>query len=174
VGPRRRRSVVEIDSFYTAGTNLAVSDGFRLHAFVQFDSLRNVLPDSALVYLAELVLTQVHSPNSNFTSGTGENRLGVIVPDSLPFTTKSTNERRISFRSSIVPLGGTTVTMTVTPYLFDQQEGNVPNRGMILALEEEGTRIRHFEFYGAAAPDTLRPRLRLVYGFPAPFEGDKR
>ena len=64
----------------------------------------------------------------------------------------------------------TTVTVTVTPYFFDQQEGRIPNRGMVLALPNEGTRIRHYEFYGASAPVDRRPFMRIVYGFPAPFE----
>jgi len=51
----------------------------------------------------------------------------------------------------------------------------VPNRGMILRLSNEGTKARHFEFYGSAAADsTVRPRLRIVYSMPARFEGGNR
>ena len=49
------------------------------------------------------------------------------------------------------------------------------NRGMILRLSNEGTKARHFEFYGTGAANAaVRPRLRIVYGMPARFEGGNR
>jgi hypothetical protein len=172
VGPTRRRSVVELDPGYSPGEKLVVSDGYRFHSHVQFDSLRHFLPDSALVFLADLVLTQVDSLEGQ-SFGIGPD-IGVIVPDTTDFTNAVTNRRTIAFRGSVTPVYGTTVTIPVTAYIFDQQEGNVSNRGMLLVLPVEGTQVRHFEFYGSAAPDSLRPRLRIVWGFPAPFEGGKK
>jgi hypothetical protein len=65
------------------------------------------------------------------------------------------------------------VVIPVTEYLFDEQEGNVVNRGMILRLSNEGTKARHFEFYGPLATDAAkRPRLRILYGMPADFGED--
>ena len=172
VSPRRGRSVVELDPTYTPGPKLVVSDGFRWHSFVQFDSLRNFLPDSALIFRADLVLTVVDSlDGSSFGIGP---TLGVIVPDTLAFTNPATNLRTISFRGPLTPVALSTVIVPITPYVFDQQEGRVPNRGMILGLPLEGVQVRHFEFYGSAAADSLRPRLKVVWGFPAPFEGGRR
>jgi hypothetical protein len=60
----------------------------------------------------------------------------------------------------------------VTPYFFDIQEGTVPDRGMILRLANEGTKVRHFEFYGGPAALNQRPQLYIVYSMPSQFEGD--
>ena len=64
------------------------------------------------------------------------------------------------------------VTINVIEYLFDQQEGDVPNHGMLLRVSNEGTKARHFEFFGGADPDPARrPRIRIAYGLPADFGG---
>ena len=173
--PFRSRPVVEYDSTYALGDKLAVSDGFRLHTFLQFAPLRRVLPDSALVFAAELVLTQVDTlDGESFSSGLVN--LGVVVPvDTTQIFGQATALRPIAFAAPLSAVPGTSIVIPVTPYIFDIQEGNVPNRGMILRLSNEGTKVRHFEFYGGAAADsTRRPRLRLVYGFPSGFEGGER
>jgi hypothetical protein len=97
-------------------------------------------------------------------------RIGVIVPRDTLVYSRATNAQAASFSGAIVAASLSTVSIPVTPYHFDQQEGKIPNRGMILALANEGTRIRHYEFYGAAGPPERRPFIRIVYGFPAPFE----
>jgi hypothetical protein len=173
--PFRSRPVVEFDSTFAFGDKIAVSDGFRQHTFLRFAPLRRILPDSALVFAAELVLTQVDTlDGDSFSSGLVS--LGVVVPnDTTQIFSQATALRPIAFATALNPVPNTSVVVPVTPYIFDIQEGNVPDRGMILRLSNEGTRVRHFEFYGGAAPDsTRRPRLRLIYGFPAGFEGGER
>jgi len=169
--PVRSRPVVEFDPMYDPGTKVVVSDGFRLHTFLKFAPLRRVLPESALVFSAELVLTQVDTLDG-FAFGTGPN-LGVVVPsDTTQIFSDSTALRPIAFATPLTAIANTTVSIPVTPYIFDIQEGDVRDRGMILRVSNEGTKARHFEFYGSAAVDSLvRPRLRIVYGFPAEFEG---
>jgi len=173
VGSAHERLIVLLDPAYSPGTKLAVSDGYRLHSFIQFPSMRTILPESALVFRADLLLTQMDSLNG-IAFGEGPD-FGVVVPnrDSLPFD-QAQNELPISFRTTLVALPGSPVSLAVTPYIFDQQEGHVPNRGMILRISNEGTKARHFEFYGGSAPDSLRPRLRIFYGYPAQFEGGDR
>lgn len=175
VVPAKRRALVDFDETYTPGTKLAVSDGYRLHSYLRFGPFRGPgrLPDSALVHLAELVLTQVDSlDGTSFGSGP---QLGVIVPrDTDSLYTINENRRALAFSAALVALPRTQVTIPVTAYAFDVQEGTVPDRGLILRLSNEGTKARHFEFYGGAAADSLRPRLRLVFSLPAPFEGGER
>jgi hypothetical protein len=175
VVPAKRRALVDFDATYSPGTKLAVSDGYRLHSYLRFGPLRGPgrLPDSALVHLAELVLTQVDS-----LDGTGFGlgpRLGAIVPrDTDSLYTLNENRRSLAFSSELAALPRSQVTIPITPYAFDIQEGTVPDRGLILRLSNEGTKARHFEFYGGAAADSLRPRLRIIYSLPAPFEGGER
>ncbi|MFQ5600729.1 MAG: hypothetical protein ACE5G2_09245 [Candidatus Krumholzibacteriia bacterium] len=55
-----------------------------------------------------------------------------------------------------------------------ERRRTVEHHGMLLRLSNEGTKARHFEFYGSAEPDSaLRPRVRIIYGMPADFEGDE-
>jgi hypothetical protein len=171
----RQRMVAEFDSTYSRGDKLVVSDGYRLHSFFEFPDMQRVLPDSALIYSAELVLTQTDSLEG--TSFGVVSLAGLIVPrdTTVSVYSKTANTNAPSFTASLTLGPGTSTTFTVTPYLLDQQERNVGNRGMILALSGEGTDVRHVEFYGDAASDSLqRPALRLIYGFPASFEGGRR
>jgi hypothetical protein len=168
VTPRRRRPVAEVDSTYTPGNKLVVSDGYRFHSFVKFASLRTVLPEAALVYAADLLVTQVDTLSG--TSFGSAIELGVIVPPDTLVYSQAVNNREPDHRGAIAPDALSTTTIPVTGYILFQQEGDLPNRGMILALPNEGTRIRHFEFFGGTAPDSLRPRLRIVWGIPPGFE----
>ncbi len=177
VAPSRQLVVVEFDSTYTPGTNWVVSDAHRFHTFLEFsdlDRLRTQLPEAAYVLRADLLLVQVARGDTIF--GIGPN-IGLSVPSSavqddstLVFSTDENN--RALERESITeltPSPGSSVTINITAELAFQQEGK-QNRGMILRLSNEGTRVRHFEFHGPAAADsTLRPRLRLIYGLPAGF-----
>lgn len=173
VTPRagRRRSVVDFDNSYTPGTKLVLSDGHRLHSYLRFAPLSRVLPESALVHRADLFLTQVDSlSGTSFGSGPA---FGVVVPtDSTSIFTREQNLRAFAsgFTTSLAALPGTRSVIQVTPYLFDIQEGRVADRGMLLRLSNEGTKARHFEFFGGAAADSLRPRLRIVYSLPSQFE----
>jgi len=176
VGAAHHRTFVDFDSLsYNPGTKLVVSDGYRLHSFLKFASVRTVLPDSALVYRAELLLTQVDTLTGR-SFGDAQS-FGVVVPnDTTPGAefSKKQNELPVSFKSLLSVAPGVTSVIPVTPYVFDQQENHVSNRGLILKLTNEGTKVRHFEFYGAAAADSIGPRLRIYYGYPAQFEGGGR
>jgi hypothetical protein len=173
VDPQRRMPVVSFGA-YDPGTRLAVSDGHLLHSWLRFGSVRDSLPDEALVQYAELVLTPVESTDgTNF--GTSQD-LGVMIPASLDSVfTLGTNRRGLAFSTDFTGITpGTPITpvaIPVTVYIFDIQEGNVEDTGMILRLSNEGTKVRHFEFYGGEAGLDRRPRLRIVYSLPAPFEG---
>jgi len=165
--------VVEFDSTYAAGTNWVVSDTQRLHTFIGFPDLNTVLPESAIVFLADLILTQAARGDTIF--GTGP-QVGVIVPsdsvltDSTRVYSLAENNRPLAFQTSLTALAEAQVVIPVTAYFFDQQEKSVVNRGMILRLSNEGTKARHFEFYGPRAQDvSKRPRLRLLYSLPADF-----
>lgn len=175
VNPTRRRMVAEFDTTYAMQGKLVVSDGYRLHTYFKFPNLRTVLADSALIYSAELVLTQTDSLDG--TSFGVADKLGVIVPRDLTVSvySKIANIQTPSFTGALTPGAGNSTTLNVTAYVLDQQETPLANRGFILALSAEGTEIRHFEFYGSAAADSLRrPSLRIIYGFPAQFEGGQR
>lgn len=181
--PVRVRDVVEFDSSYNPGTKVVVSDGHRLHTYLKFKDLRLVdpatlrpaVPESALIHLAELILTQVDT-TAGTSFGTAQ-QIGAVVPtDTTKVFTDSTAARGLAFTATLLaPVPGAQVAINITPYVFDQQEGQVPNRGIILRLSNEGTKARHFEFYGSAAPDSsVRPRLRILYSLPARFEGGRR
>ena len=176
--PFRVRDIVLLDSLYTPGTKVVASDGYRFHSYLKFpdlSALRTAVPESALIHLAELILTQTDTlAGTSFGSGP---EIGIVIPtDTTKIYTDSTASRPLAFKESLaaaVPLAQ--VAIPVTAYYFDQQEGRVPNRGMILRLSNEGTKARHFEFYGSAAADsTVRPHLRIVYSMPARFEGGNR
>jgi hypothetical protein len=171
VGPKRRLTVVEFDSTASFGTNFVTSDGYRQHTYVKFVSPDSVLPDSALVFVAELIVTQVETADGS-VFGEGP-QLGIIVPtDTTAIFSEEQNTRPLSFTATLAPLPGSTVALNVTPYLFDQQENAVSNRGMILRLSNEGTKVRHYEFYGSRDPDPARrPRIRVIYGLPSDFGG---
>ena len=188
VAPARQLVVAEFDSIYSTGPHWVVSDAHRFHTFCEFpdlDDLRHLLPAQAFVQRADLILTQAARGDSTF--GIGPN-VGVVVPsnavldDSTLVYTESENSRALAFQTDeipytdVPPIGpapGGQVLIAVTEYLFDQQEGTVKNRGMILRLSNEGSRARHFEYYGPTAPDpSTRPRLRIVYGLPADFGED--
>jgi len=169
----RQLVVVRFDSTYGPGTNWVASDAQRLHTFFQFGDPRTVLPESSIVFLADLILTQASRGDTLF--GTGP-QLGIIVPsdsvlaDSTLVYSLEENNRALAFQTSITALPEAQVVIPVTAYLFDQQEGNVVNRGMILRLSNEGTKARHFEFYGPEAADvSKRPRIRILYTSPAGF-----
>ena len=68
-------------------------------------------------------------------------QIGVVIPtDTTKIYTDSTAARGLAFNAPfLTPLPGTEVAITITLYMFDQQEGRVPNRGMILRLSNEGT-----------------------------------
>jgi len=186
VGPARQLVVVEFDSAYSPGSNWVVSDAQRFHTFFSFpalDSLRSSIPQEAFVHRADLILTQAARGDTIF--GVGPN-VGVIVPSDAALTdstlvfSEGENNRPIALPQpesqtdvagvSLTPNAGVQVVMEVTVYLFEQQEGTVKNRGMILRLSNEGTGARHFEFLGPTAIDTAqRPRLRIIYGLPADF-----
>ena len=178
IRPSRRMTRVEYDSTYSRGTKLVMSDGYPLRSFLKFAPLGSVLPDSAAVHLAELVLTQVESADG--TSFGTSPTIGVVVPNDTLFTSLADNRRGIAFSAPLVALPGSTVTIPVTAYFFDIREGEinptenkVRDYGMILRLSNEGTKARHFEFYGPGTPDQARrPRLRIVYSLPAAFEGE--
>lgn len=173
--PFRVRDVVVFDPNYNPGTNVVASDGHRLHTYLQFPDVRTAVPESAIIHLAELILTQTDT-TAGTSFGTSQ-QIGVVIPtDTTKIYTDSTAARGLAFSSPLVsPVPGTEVAITITLYVFDQQEGRVPNRGMILRLSNEGTKARHFEFYGTgAANPAVRPRLRIIYGMPARFEGGNR
>jgi hypothetical protein len=168
VVPDRRLTVVEFDTTYSPGTNLVASDGWRLHSFINFADVSTVLPESAFVERADLILVQ-----ADFFGWLRE--FGVMVPsdsvliDSTLVFSEAENTRALAFSTSI-PAADGTLKIEVTRYLFDQQEGSVVNRGMLLRLSNEGTSARHFEFYGPrdAMPER-RPRIQIIYGLPADF-----
>ena len=176
IAPTRQLVVVEFDSTYSPGTHWVVSDAVRHHTFFTFpdlDDLRSHIPAAAFVHRADLILTQAARGDTIF--GVGPN-VGIVVPsdavlaDSSRVYGESENNRGLAFQTELAPAPGSLVVIAVTAYLFDQQEGTVRNRGMILRLSNEGTRARHFEFHGPAAADpALRPRLRIVYGVPTEF-----
>jgi hypothetical protein len=179
IPPDRRLTVVEFDTTYAPGTNLVTSDGFRMHSFINFAEVRSVLPESAIVHRADLLLVQAARGDSIFGVGP---ELGVMVPsdavldDSTLVFSEEENTRDLAFRTPVVATPetpGNVVAIEVTPYIFDQQEGNVVNRGMLLRLSNEGSSARHIEFYGPrdAIPDH-RPQIRIIYGMPADF-GEK-
>ena len=172
LGPERRLTVVEYDSTVSFGTNFVTSDGYRQHTYVKFVAPDSVLPESALVYMADLIVTQVEAADGA-VFGEGP-QLGIIVPsDTTAIFSEAQNTRPLSFSATLAPLPGTPVVLDVTPYIFDQQENRVSNRGMILRLSNEGTKVRHYEFYGARDPDPARrPRIRVVYGLPSDLGGD--
>ena len=172
--PAKQTPVVVYDTTYNPGNNLVVSDGFRQHTFLQFAPLSTVLPESALVHRAELRLTMVDSTAG--TSFGASELIGIIVPADTTAATRfslATNNRVFGFFARLTTFPGIEVSILVTSYAFDLQEGTVTDNGMILRLSNEGTKARHFEFYGGAAPDSLRPRLYVVYSRPSEFE-DKR
>jgi hypothetical protein len=176
VAPTRRRTVAEFDSTYVTHGKLVVSDGYRMHTYFKFPDMRTVFADtarSALIYSAELVLTQTDALDGvNF--GASTDKIGIIVPSDTTISvySKKTNTQTPPFTGSMTAEPGGSTTISLTKYILDQQEGRVSNRGMILVLPAEGTEVRHFEFYGTDAVDSSRlPALRIVYGFPAGFEG---
>jgi hypothetical protein len=173
--PVRSRPVVEFDPSYSPGTKLVVSDGYRMHTYLRFASLRTApLPESALVYRADLILTQVDTLTGT-SFGTTPSFGAVIPADTVKIYRDSTALRGLAFKTLLVAVPGAHTTLAVTPYVFDIQEKHVPDLGMILRLSNEGSKVRHFEFYGSAALDPLvRPRLRIVYSLPARFERGKR
>ena len=167
--PTKRVTVVEFDSTYTTGTNWATSDGHRLHTWVMFDSLSSALPPNAYVARADFVFTQVDSA-SGLILGAGPS-VGVMIPsDTSQVFTKEQNTLALSFTAPLVKLPGSQVSLNVTAYFLDQQEGKVPNTVMILRLSNEGTKARHFEFFGSRDSDPARrPRVRIIYGLPSDF-----
>jgi hypothetical protein len=166
--PLKRVTVVAFDSTYSVGTNWACSDGYRLHTWVLFDSLSTVLPAKAFVQRADFVFTQVDSAGLIFGNGPS---IGVMIPsDTSLVYTEAQNQLGLSFSTRLDKLPGSQVSLNVTAYLLDQQEGSVPNTGMILRLSNEGTKARHFEFFGSQASDPAhRPRVRIIYGMPTDF-----
>jgi hypothetical protein len=190
--PFRSRPVVEYSATCPTAGELAISDGFRLHTYLQFAPLRTVLAESALVFQAELVLTQSDTTAcAGFSSA--ETDLQVFLPaDTLATTiySEATASRPTQFRGPIAAVPSTPVSVFVTPYIFELQEGLIASRDttgmmdvttitanphLLLRVSAEGTRARHFEFHGAAAADsTLRPYLRIVYGYPSGFDGGGR
>lgn len=170
--PRNQTGVASYDSTYSPGTRLVVSDGFRQHSYLQFAPLSTVVPESALVHRVELRLTLADSTAGN-SFGTAT-LIGVIVPeDTTTITSPATNNRVLGFSARMTTVPGVQVPIVVTPYFFDIQEGTVPDRGMILRLSNEGTKVRHFEFYGGPASLSQRPQLYIVYSMPSQFEGDQ-
>lgn len=173
VTPRtgRRRSVVDFDPAYSPGSRLVVSDGYRLHSYLRFAPLGRALPESAVVHRADLYLTLADTlAGDSFGSGPA---FGVMVPsDSTKIFERSENERAFArgFTAPLEAVPGAVAPLQVTLYAYDIQEGRVQDRGMLLRLSNEGTKARHFEFFGSAAADSLRPRLRIVYGLPSRFE----
>jgi hypothetical protein len=182
--PFRSRPVVEYSATCPTAGELAISDGFRLHTYLQFAPVRSVLADSALVFLAELVLTQADTAGCAAFSN-AETDLQIVVPaDTTMIYAEATASRPTSFRGPLAAVPGTPVSVVVTPYIFDLQEGNLvspdsarvhlSNPHLILRVSAEGTLTRHFQFHGAAAADsTLRPYLRIVYGYPTGFGGGR-
>ncbi len=173
--PVKQTPVVLYDATYNPGNNLVVSDGFRQHTFLQMAPLSTVLPESALVHRAELRLTMVGTTGGNTFGSSGG--IGIIVPADTTITTRfsrATNNRAFGFSAPLITSPDSIeVPILVTSYFFDIQEGNVTDNGMILRLTNVGTKARHFEFYGGAAPVSLRPRLYLVYSMPSRFEGNR-
>ncbi len=172
----RSRAVVEFNSSYRAGTKLVVSDGFRMHTYLRFAPISTVLPESALVYRADLIVTQIDSlPARSFGDGPA---LGVVIPADTVLASivaDSTARRVLAFKTLFNAAPGNLTSIAVTPYIFDIQEKRVTDHGMILRLSNEGTKARHFEFFGSdAANPVFRPRLRILYSLPARFERGKR
>jgi hypothetical protein len=167
--PLRQMAVVEYDSTYSPGTNWVISDGHRQHTWMVFDELSTVLPPDAFVHRADFVLTQVDSA-SGLSFGTSPS-LGVMIPlDTTQVFSEEQNTLALSFSAPLDNVPGSQVSLNVTAYLLDQQEGTVANSGMILRLSNEGSKVRHFEYHGVDDPDpAVRPRIRIYYGLPADF-----
>src|SRR5262245_29319411 len=132
--PKKHRTVVEFDSTYSPGSNLVVSDGYRLHTYLKMGDLSalpdSVLSDSAEVVQAELILVQATRTDTIFGVGP---QIGVIVPkDTTQIYGKAENNRVPGFSANLVPDPEAEVIIPVTAYFFDQQEKNVTNRGMLL------------------------------------------
>ena len=91
----------------------------------------------------------------------------MIPSDTSQVYSEAQNTLGLSFTAVLDNLPGSQVSINVTAYILDQQEGTVSNTGMILRLSNEGTKARHFEFFGSGDPDpNRRPRLRIIYGLP--------
>ena len=146
-----------------------VSDGYRQHTWVVFDSPSTLLPPGAFVHRADFVITQVDSA-SGLAFGSSPS-IGVMIPlDTTQVFSEEQNTLALSFSTVLDNLPGAQVSLNVTAYLLDQQEGSVENTGMILRLSNEGSKARHFEYHGVDDPDpAVRPRIRLYYGMPADF-----
>lgn len=167
--PSKRVTVVEFDSTYSTGTNWATSDGYRLHTWVLFDSVSTVLPPGAFVHRADFVITQVDSA-SGLIFGAGPS-VGVMIPsDTTQVFSEAQNTLGLSFTATLENLPGSQVSLNITAYMLDQQEGTVPNTGMILRLSNEGTKARHYEYFGSQTADVARrPVVRIIYGVPSDF-----
>ncbi|MFQ5601303.1 MAG: hypothetical protein ACE5G2_12230, partial [Candidatus Krumholzibacteriia bacterium] len=120
VNPERQLTVVEFDAAYSPGTNLVVSDGYRMHTYLKFEDVSSVLPESALVHLADLILTQVNSEDSIFGVGP---EMGVMVPAETTLTdtifSEEQNTRSLAFTTSLVAFAGGEVAINVTAYYVD-------------------------------------------------------
>lgn len=169
--PLRHLGVVEYDSTYSAGTHFVVSDGHRKHTWVVYDAISTVLPEGAFVSRADFVLTQVDS-TAGLSFGTGPS-VGVMIPsDTTQVFSEEQNTLGLSFSTTLDDVPGSDVSINITAYMLDQQEGSVENTGMILRLSNEGTKARHFEFYGSRDSNPAqRPRIRIIYGMPSDFGG---
>jgi hypothetical protein len=167
--PLRQLMVVEYDSTYSPDTRFVVSDGHRTHTWVVFADVSTVLPENAFVTRADFVLIQADS-TVGLSFGVGPS-LGVMIPsDTTQVFSEEQNTLGLSFSTGLDAAPGEEVSINITAYMLDQQEGTVENVGMILRLSNEGTKARHFEFHGSRDSNpALRPRIRIIYGTPADF-----
>lgn len=183
VAPETNLAFVEFDPDFSPDGNMVVSDGHRWHTYVRFPDLESTpIPESAFVHRADLILYLADRRDTIFGSGPD---FGVVVPgksDPSVIFSKEENDRTPLFRGSLssptrlpctTPTFGDSLVIQVTTYLFDQQDGNVPNNGMLLRLTDEGIGARHFEFFGSAAAESVRPRIKIIYALPPDFSGEQ-
>lgn len=173
LGPERRVTVVAFDNSFPIGTNFLVSDGYRQHTYVRMTSPRELLPESAIVLHAELILTQVEGGDGS-VFGRGLTRVGVMAPtDTTMLYSVEQNTLALEGATELLPSPGANIGIVITRLVTDAHNGKSANLDILLRLANEGTKVRHYEFYGARDPDPARrPLVRVIWGLPSDFGGN--
>lgn len=146
--------------------NLVLSDGFtrRIHLPVDLSGVRR----DAIIHNAELEL-------SIFPTLALGADLTVEV-----YAPGSSDPRDVGFRQGqlvttlAIDPASDRVVFPVRNIMLLFLSGSLSNHGLVLKFADEGSSLRHMEFYSSSAQLDMRPRLRMTYSSAPEFDGEDR